>query len=130
MTITISIHQPECRPSGCVTPNDLLQINTKLDTIMSALSDYAARVSAQFDSIEAATESLTTHVSGVEADVQSLKALIEQLQNSPGAITPEDQALLDQLEARANAASAKLTPLANALATLDAATEPPAPPTP
>lgn len=84
--------------------------------IMSALSDYVGRVNTAFDK-------LGTAVDGIAADVAFLKAKIEELQNNPGPITPEDQALLDALEARANTLSDKA-------AALDAATEQPPPPPP
>lgn len=83
--------------------------------IMSAISDYAGRVSTAFDKI-------STAVDGVVDDVAFLKEEIVKLQNSPGPITPEDQATLDGLEARANTTVA-------ALEALDAATaRPPTPP--
>lgn len=83
---------------------------------MSAISDYAANVNTAFDKI-------STSVDGVVADVAGLKKKIEELQNSPGSITPEDQKLLDDIQARANG-------VADKLAALDAETEdaPPAPP--
>jgi len=76
---------------------------------MSAISDFSDRVSAKFDAIG-------TSVDGVVADVAFLKAKIEELQNSPGTITPADQALLDALEARVGTLSTKV-------ADLDAATD-------
>lgn len=59
---------------------------------------------------------------GVAADVDFLKKEIERLQNTSGQITPEDQAILDGIQARANQLSEKVK-------ALDAATEqPPTPP--
>lgn len=85
--------------------------------LMSAISDYAAKVNAAFDSIGAS-------VDGVVADVASLKKKIDDLQNSSGAITPEDQKLLDDIQSRATA-------LADKVKALDEATESPVePPTP
>lgn len=66
---------------------DHSSIRHQLHNIMSAISDYAARVQAQFDTINTATDSIATHVTGVQADVTQLKALIEQLQNSQGGIS-------------------------------------------
>lgn len=43
--------------------------------------------------------------------MQDLKDQITALQNSQGAITPEDQALLDGIEAKAAAVADKLTAL-------------------
>lgn len=81
---------------------------------MSVISDYAAKQNAFHDRQDAA-------VAGVTADVEAQAALIKQLQDNPGPITPEDQALLDQLQARNEAVAAKLE-------ALDQLTPPPAPP--
>ena len=84
--------------------------------IMEAIDTFAAAVNAAFDS-------LGTAVDGVSADVDFLKAEIVKLQNSPGTLTPADQATLDGIQTRANA-------LAEKVKALDAATEqPPTPPT-
>lgn len=80
---------------------------------MSAISDFAAK-QQQFNSrMDAAVDGLTQ-------DVATMNAKILELQNTSGAITPEDQALLDELQARGEAISAKLE-------ALDGMT-PPAPP--
>lgn len=94
----------------------VIGIDQKADNIMSAISDFNAKVSASFDK-------LGTAVDGVVADVAFLKDQIAKLQNSPGTITPEDQATLDALQARADALSAKVSDL-------DAATDSSAVPTP
>jgi hypothetical protein len=60
--------------------------------IMSKISDWAANVGPKLDSIQ----------TGLDA----VQALVEQLQNSAGEITPEDQALLDQIETKVNALAA------------------------
>jgi chromosome segregation ATPase len=81
--------------------------------IMSAISDFAAKQNAFNDRIDTAIEGLT-------ADVKSLNDLIEKLQNTQGAITAEDQALLNQIETRSDAVAAKLE-------ALDALNPPPPP---
>ena len=81
---------------------------------MSAIKEFSEKVTTAFDEIGAS-------VDGVAADVTALKAKIDELQNSPGSITPEDQALLDQIQAKA-------TDVANKVKSLDDATE--NPPTP
>lgn len=82
---------------------------------MSAISDFGARVDAAF-------EKLGVAVDGVASDVAFLKEEIRKLQENPGPITPEDQAILDGIESRVGALSAKVE-------ALDAATEqPPVPP--
>lgn len=95
---------------------------------MSAISDYAASVNAAFDSISTQTDGLVNSIAGVAADVTFLKDTIDKLQNSPGTITPEDQALLDASQARAAGLATKLTDLAASAKGLDDSTTPP--PTP
>lgn len=94
-----------------VTKTDLHQLG---DKIMSVISDFAAKQNAFNDRMDAA-------VAGIQGDVQALNDLITKLQNSPGTITPEDQASLDALQARAQTVTDKLE-------ALDALT-PPTPPT-
>ncbi len=90
--------------------NDLWQFKK---TIMSAISDFAAKQDAHNDAID-------TAITGLQGDVQGLKDEIAKLQASSGTVTAEDQASLDRLETRAAAISDKL-------AALDALT-PPVPP--
>ena len=82
---------------------------------MSSISDFAAAQAAFNDRIDAA-------VSGLTGDIQTLSAQIAELQASQGTISPEDQALLDAIQARAESITVRLE-------ALDALT-PPAPPVP
>lgn len=84
--------------------------------IMSAISDYAGKVNTAFDEIGAS-------VDGIVGDIAGLKKKIDDLQNSPGTITPEDQKLLDDIQARAVAVAEKVK-------ALDEATENPVEPPP
>lgn len=95
-----------------ITRTDLNNLKRE---IMSAISDFAAKMKAHQDKI-------ATAVSGLTDDVKALNDKIEQLQNTAGAITPEDQALLDEIEKRGDTIS-------TTLAALDSLT-PPATPTP
>ncbi len=104
------------------------EILNQLRNIMSAIKDYADRVNAKFDDIEAATTALGNAIGGIADDVAFLKETIEKLQNSPGTITPEDQALLDAAEARAGTAATNLGALKTVADQLNAATERPATP--
>jgi chromosome segregation ATPase len=81
--------------------------------IMSKISEFAAAQNAVNDRIDAA-------VNGLQEDVQGLMAKIEELQNNPGEISPEDQVLLDQIQARGQAIAEKLE-------LLDAINPPPVP---
>lgn len=95
---------------------------TKLDLdrmeirIMSAISDFASKQNSFNDRIDSA-------VTGLQGDVAALNAKITELQNSPGTVTPEDQALLDALQSRGETIAAKLE-------ALDALTPPTPPVTP
>lgn len=78
------------------------------------ISEFATAQNAHNDRQDAA-------VTDLQGDIQALNDKITELQNSPGGITPEDQASLDALQARGEAISAKLEALA--------ALTPPVPPT-
>ena len=93
----------------------VLKISNRLEDIMSAISDYAAKVTAYFDRMDKAHDDIQTE----------LKALADQiaaLQASPGVLTPEDQAALDAIQARAS----KAADAADALDTLPKPAAPPA----
>ncbi len=92
----------------------LRDLERKVDLLMSKISEFAAKMDAHNAKVDAA-------VDGLVADVAGLKDEITKLQNTSGVITPEDQALLDGIEARGAAISEKL-------AALDALTPPVAPP--
>lgn len=83
---------------------------------MSQISNFAARQNAFNDRLDVA-------VTGLQGDIKSLNEAIQKLQDSQGQVTPEDQALLDQIEARGDQ-------LASKLEALDALTPPAAPDTP
>lgn len=86
---------------GCVTKQDLKETEHKM---AAAIENFATAVQTAFDKIDVA-------VDGIAGDVTELKRVIEELQNSPGAITPEDQALLDSIQARATALGDKVAAL-------------------
>jgi ABC-type transporter Mla subunit MlaD len=74
------------------------------ERIMSAIGDFAVKQKGFNDRMDAA-------LAGLASDVAILNATIAELQNTSGAITPEDQALLDQLESWGDAFAAKLEAL-------------------
>ena len=82
--------------------------------IMSAIQDFATAQNAFNDQIDNA-------VTGLSGDIKNLNDQIAKLQSTPGAITPEDQILLDSIQARSKSIADKLN-------ALDAMT-PPVPPT-
>ena len=97
--------------ANLVTLKDLKAMERK---IMSVISEFATKQTAF-------NERQSTAIDGLSTDVKALQEKIEELQNSPGEITPEDQALLDDLTTRAEGITAKLEALDNLT--------PPVPPT-
>lgn len=80
---------------------------------MTAIADYTAKVNASFASLNTALDDIKTEIS-------SLNDKITTLQNSPGPISPEDQATLDAAQTQAQS----LVDKAQAMDTVN----PPAPP--
>ena len=81
---------------------------------MSSISDFAAVQHAYQDRLD-------TAVNDLKGDVKTLNDKITALQNSAGTITPADQAMLDNIQARSLEITTKLEALS--------ALTPPAPPT-
>lgn len=98
--------------------------------IMSKVSDFAAAQKAYNDRQAAALDSIVASQAGITEDVAELKRLVEELQNSPGEISAEDQALLDELQAKSEETTTKVEAQAAALAALDAQNPPAVPPNP
>lgn len=82
----------------------LATILSNTEQIMTAISDFAAKQTTFNDQMD-------TAVSGLTDDVKNLNDQIAELQASPGTVTPEDQALLDGITARAQGIADKLTAL-------------------
>lgn len=83
------------------------------EQIMTAISDFAVAQNAFNDQMDVA-------FSGLQQDIKSLNDIILKMQNSPGVISPADQASLDALQVRGKTIADKLT-------ALDALTPPPVP---
>lgn len=88
------------------------RIMRKVENAMSKISDVGAAMNAYFDRQAVA-------IDGVKGDVDWLVAKIAELQASSGAVSAEDQATLDALQARAGV-------MADKVEALDAMTPPPA----
>lgn len=94
------------------------------ESIMSAISDFANK-QTQFNIRQAAAvDSLVSSFAGVKDDIDGLNAKILELQNSSGPVTPQDQVLLDELQAQGEAIAAKTESVAASLKSLDEATPP------
>lgn len=87
-----------------------------MPTPSEAITAYVEAQTAINDQQDAA-------VDGLVADIKFLNDKITELQNSPGQITPQDQALLDAIQQRARVTADKL-------GALDALTNPEPPPAP
>jgi len=72
--------------------------------IMSKISEFADRQNTFNDRMDIA-------VTDLQGDVKSLNDQIVALQATSGSITPEDQVLLDNIEARASGIATKLEAL-------------------
>ena len=84
--------------------HSLAHVTHLLERIMSKIGDFATAQNAFNDRID-------TAVSGLTADIAELNAEILKLQNTSGEVTPEDQALLDGIQARSSAIADKLDAL-------------------
>lgn len=73
---------------------------------MSVISDFAAKQKAFNDRTGAA-------IDGIVADIGVLNDKITELQNSAGQVTPEDQALIDDLQAKGEALASRAEALDN-----------------
>lgn len=103
-------HQDHCDVSDRTL---LIHILENQNKIMSAISDFAVKQDAHNAAIVKGIADLAT-------TLDTLNAEIKTLQTSSGAITPEDQATLDRLDAAGTDAVAKL-------AAIDQLTPPPVP---
>jgi prefoldin subunit 5 len=101
---------------GYVADVKLDKVLAQLEKVMSAISDFA-------DKMNIHNTAIATAIAGLTGDVSNLQAQIAALQNSPGQITPADQALLDGIEAQTADVQSKLT-------ALDSLTPPVVPATP
>jgi hypothetical protein len=99
-----------------ITKRNFSRVFHYLGHIMTAISDFATKQAEYSARIDAA-------LTGLSADVDTLSAKVAELQATSGAITAEDQALLDQIDAQVAA-------LATRIEAADALTPPAAPTNP
>ena len=78
----------------------LATLHQKVDQIMSAISDFKVKQDAH-------NQKVSDDLDAIAAQVKTMNDLIAKLQTSPGTITPEDQATLDQLDAAGAALATK-----------------------
>ena len=106
----------------------ILYVLKQMDKIMSQISDFLAKQKQFNDRQAAAIDAANSSVLGLVNDIKSLNDKITELQNSSGAVTPEDAALINQLEADGDALATKSEATATALKALDDQTPPVVPP--
>lgn len=99
--------------------------NTNDKRTMSTIKDYTYRVNLRLDGINNGLTGLTDAVTDIAGDLAFLKETILKLQNNPGPISAEDQALLDELEARITTAEGRTNALAASASALAATTTAP-----
>lgn len=85
----------------------LASLFTLGERTMSAITDFVAKQKIFNDRMDSA-------ITGVTEDVQFLNDKIQQIQTSTGTLSPEDQQSLNEMQARTEAAVARLEAL-NAL---------------
>lgn len=93
------------------------------ERIMSKISDFAAaqkafnsEIGKDIDSLVTSAEAQATATAGLAGDIDNLNAKIVELQNSQGGVTPEDQVLIDELQAEGAATAARVKAAAAASA--------------
>ena len=84
-----------------VIEQQLANLSTFQGTIMTAISDFAKAQTAH-------NERMSTALTNLSEDIASLNAKIVELQSTSGAITQEDQMLLDELQTQAEALAARI----------------------
>jgi predicted nucleic acid-binding Zn-ribbon protein len=100
---------------------------TNQEKIMTKVSEFGAQMKTYQDQADAKLDALQTATTGLQGDIKALNDKITALQNSPGEISADDQKLLDDIQAHAQAANDKLTNAAKALSDLDDLTPPAVP---
>lgn len=105
--------------AGSITISSLGDLSTAVKTLtekedrnMSAITDWAAKEQADLTTI-------STTLDGVVTGIAALDQMITNFQNSPGALSPSDQAALDAIQAASGALVSKSAAIS---------TTPPAPP--
>lgn len=120
--ININVHH-----ANLDVKHQLAQLFKLGEEIMSVISDFAAKQAAFNDRQGKAIDAAVLSIANLSGDFKTLNDKITELQNSSGSVTPEDQALIDQLQTAGEATAAKVEALSTALSGLDALT-PPTPP--
>jgi prefoldin subunit 5 len=99
-----SFHQDHHRRETEIILHAIQSLSHQLHKIMSTISEFASKMASFQTRID-------TAISDLQGDVDSLTKQIAALQNSAGTVTPEDQKLLDGIQATASGVADKLDAL-------------------
>jgi uncharacterized coiled-coil protein SlyX len=102
----LNIHT-HVHPAGA----DVSQIQKALAKLLITQELIMTKISQAMDAQRAAFTRLDAALSGLTGDVQGLNDKITELQGTPGEITAEDQALLDEMQAMSEALVTKFEAL-------------------
>lgn len=122
--LTREVHELHKALSAILNNSAVLTRIAEMETrIMSKITEFAAAqkafneaTAAATDSLVASAEAQATATAGIAGDIDALNAKILELQNSQGGVTPEDQALLDDLQTQGAALQARVKSAADASA--------------
>lgn len=92
--------------------------------IMGQLTEYSEAVNAKFSEIGDSVDGFVSSLAGVSADVTFLKDALSKIDNTPGPLSPEDQALLTSSLNRLTGLADRVKKVAEAAKALDDSTEP------
>lgn len=87
---------------------------SKLSDQLTAIKTFQSETDVEIDKLVAAAGVQATATTGLAGDIEVLAQKIIDLQNSQGGITPEDQVLLDEAQAKAEAARDRARTVATA----------------
>lgn len=97
------------------------RLMSKLGDQLQAIRNHQDETDIEIDKLVEAANTQATATQGLAGDIEGLFKKIEELQNSQGGVTPEDQVLIDEAQARALAARDKVKAVAEAAAAQAAA---------
>ena len=101
-----------------------------MPTVSESIAAYVSAQNAADDQIEAEVASATTSVTAIAAEITQLQAELAAINNSPGSLSPADQASLDSSLARTTKMATSVQALSDNLTAISAVPTPPAPAVP
>lgn len=105
-----------CQP--VITLDDIYKQNK---SIIKRLGEVMTKISEFVEKQKVHNQAMSDGLDGIVGDIQALNDKITELQNTSGEVTPEDAALIDEIEAAGAALAERIT-------SIDSLTPPPVPP--